>query len=172
MVDPDDSAGLAGLWKRRSEAEAPEGRTSPHFLERESRESAFQDWIDAYWAKDIPELFRLKRRAGFQRLLELVFVRSGGIFESSSYVAPCEIRRATVANYLGVLEATMVAHVAIECTWSSGAFDPSGLRSFRLRYPKGEKRIVAQDLDRPFRLRESGLVLEFLGIDTPALRMD
>ena len=34
--------------------------------------------MDAYWAKDIQELFRRERRASFQRFAELLMARSGG----------------------------------------------------------------------------------------------
>jgi predicted AAA+ superfamily ATPase len=70
-----------------------------------------QDWLDAYWAKDILTLFRLERRASFQKFFELLLAQSGGIFEASSHATPCEVSRPTIANYLSVLEATYVAHV-------------------------------------------------------------
>jgi hypothetical protein len=71
----------------------------------------FQEWMDAYWAKDVLELFRLERRAAFQRLVELVLVRSGGLFDASRFARDCGVSRTTIANYLAVLEATSVAHV-------------------------------------------------------------
>ncbi len=37
--------------------------------------------------------------------------QSGGVFEATRFATPCEISRATVSNYLGVLESTYVAHV-------------------------------------------------------------
>lgn len=67
--------------------------------------------MDAYWAKDIQELFRLERRASFQRFVELLMAQSGGIFEATRFAAPCEVSRTTIANYLAVLEATSVALV-------------------------------------------------------------
>lgn len=87
------------------------GGLPPFFLEDRPDERAFQEWIDSYWAKDLQELFRLERRAGFQRLLELIFARSGGIFEATSYAGPCEISRTTVASYLAALEATLVVQI-------------------------------------------------------------
>jgi uncharacterized protein len=87
------------------------GGLPPFFLAREFPESDYQEWLDSYWAKDIQELFRLERRASFQRLFELIAAQSGGIFEATRFAAPCEISRQTVTNYLAVLEATMVAHV-------------------------------------------------------------
>jgi len=87
------------------------GGLPPFFLANGSPESEFQEWMDAYWAKDIQELFRLERRHSFQRFAELLMAHSGGIFESTRFTAPCEVSRTTIANYLSVLESTFVAHV-------------------------------------------------------------
>jgi len=87
------------------------GGLPPFFLAPSLPEQDFQEWMDAYWAKDIQELFRLERRAAFQRLVELLLARSGGIFEATQFARLCEISRPTVTSYLGVLEATAVAHV-------------------------------------------------------------
>ena len=54
------------------------GGLPPFFLAEDPPEREFQEWMDAYWAKDIQELFRLERRASFQRFVELVFAQSGG----------------------------------------------------------------------------------------------
>jgi len=32
-------------------------------------------WLDAYWSKDIQTLFRLERRASFQKFFELLLAR-------------------------------------------------------------------------------------------------
>lgn len=87
------------------------GGLPPFFLSGEYPERDFQEWIDSFWAKDVQELFRLEKRASFQKFLELLFVNSGGIFEATTYSAPCEISRGTVANYLHVLEATRTAQI-------------------------------------------------------------
>jgi predicted AAA+ superfamily ATPase len=87
------------------------GGLPPFFLAQELPERDFQDWVDAYWAKDVQELFRLERRASFQRFLELLFAQSGGVFEATRFAAPCEVSRPTISNYLAALEATFVAHV-------------------------------------------------------------
>jgi predicted AAA+ superfamily ATPase len=81
------------------------------FLSPELPEREYEEWMDSFWAKDIQELFRLERRWGFQRLLELLLTQSGGIFEATRFTGPCEISRTTVANYLEVLEATSVVHL-------------------------------------------------------------
>ena len=87
------------------------GGLPPFFLEAELPEPDFQEWIDAYWAKDIQELFRLERRSSFQRFTELLMAQSGGVFEASRFARPCEVSRTTISNYLSILEATFVVHV-------------------------------------------------------------
>lgn len=226
------------------------GGLPPFFLSRGLLDNDFQEWMDSYWAKDIQELFRLERRWSFQRFAEFLIARSGGIFDAMKYAAPCEISRTTVTNYLGVLEATRVAHVirpfsthrpteivlapkvygfdtgfvcyyrgwhelrpgdmgtlwehyvlnemharmqgqetrywrdkrghevdfvlarpgqtpiVVECKWSAGALDDlSNIRAFRRGYPGGPNWIVAQDVDRPYRVTDHGLVIDFIGLD-------
>jgi predicted AAA+ superfamily ATPase len=87
------------------------GGLPPFFLEKELPERDFQEWMDAYWAKDIQELFRLERRRSFQKFAELLMAQSGGIFEATKFTRPCEVSRTTISNYLAVLEATFIAHV-------------------------------------------------------------
>ena len=87
------------------------GGLPPFFLPEKHPERDFQEWMDAYWAKDIQELFRLERRDSFQRFTELVMAQSGGIFDATRFARPCEVSRPTITNYLRVLEATFVAHV-------------------------------------------------------------
>lgn len=87
------------------------GGLPPFFLTDLLPEREFQEWMDAYWAKDIQELFRLERRYSFLRFTELLIAQSGGIFEAGKFARPCEVSRGTITNYLAVLEATHVAHV-------------------------------------------------------------
>ena len=87
------------------------GGLPPFFLAAEYPERDFQEWMDAYWAKDIQELFRLERRHSFARFAELLFSQSGGIFEATRFSKPCEVSRTTISNYLAVLEATFVVHI-------------------------------------------------------------
>ena len=84
------------------------GGLPPFFLAAPPADREFQEWLDAYWAKDILELFRLERRQSFQRLFELLLAQSGGIFEATSLARPSEASRTTIMNYLAVLEATFV----------------------------------------------------------------
>jgi hypothetical protein len=87
------------------------GGLPPFFLEDNPPERWYQEWLDAFWAKDIQELFRLERRHSFQKFLELLMTQSGGIFEASRFARPCEVSRTTISNYLAVLEATFVVSV-------------------------------------------------------------
>ena len=87
------------------------GGLPPFFLAPELPEREFQEWLDAYWAKDILELFRLERRQSFQRLVELLMAQSGGMFEATGFARACEVSRTTIANYVAVLESTFVVHL-------------------------------------------------------------
>jgi len=87
------------------------GGLPPFFLPEEFPERDFQEWMDAFWAKDIQELFRVERRDSFQKFTELILAQSGGIFEATRFARPCEVSRPTIANYLRALESTFVAHV-------------------------------------------------------------
>jgi len=87
------------------------GGLPPHFMSKTVPERECQEWMDNYWAKDIQELFQLEKRYSFLKFAELIMVHSGGIFEATAYAAPCEVSRATISNYLSVLEATYVANI-------------------------------------------------------------
>lgn len=78
------------------------GGLPPYFLSPERPEREFQEWMDAYWAKDIQELFRLERRHAFQTFFELLLAQSGGMFEATKFTAPCEASRTTITNVLGI----------------------------------------------------------------------
>jgi predicted AAA+ superfamily ATPase len=87
------------------------GGLPPFFTHTRYPERNFQDWMDAFWAKDIQELFRLEKRHSFQKFFELIMAQSAGIFEANSFTSPCEASRTTITNYLKVLEATFTAHI-------------------------------------------------------------
>ncbi len=87
------------------------GGLPPLFLASTIPESAFQEWMDAYWAKDIQTLFRLERRHSFERFVELLFAQSGGLFEATRFTRVCEVSRQTIMNYLAVLESTYLVHL-------------------------------------------------------------
>jgi predicted AAA+ superfamily ATPase len=84
----------------------PQNLAAEHFPEKD-----FAEWIDAFWARDIQEMFRLERRSAFVRLLELLLAQSGSLCELTGMAAPCGASRQTLANYLKVLEETGAVHV-------------------------------------------------------------
>jgi len=81
------------------------------FVQKQLPEEEFREWIDAYWAKDIQDMFRVGKRYSFQKFAELLLAYSGGQFEASKFAAPCEVSRQTIGNYLAILEETFVVHV-------------------------------------------------------------
>ena len=87
------------------------GGLPPFFLAGKLPERDFQEWLDAFWAKDIQALFRLERRDPFQRFTELLMAQSGGIFEATKFARPCEVSRTTIKNYLNILESMFIVHV-------------------------------------------------------------
>ena len=87
------------------------GGLPPFFLAKEVSDRDFDEWMQAYWARDIQELFRVGRRASFMKFVELLMTRSGTMFEATAFAGPCEISRPTVASYLSVLEETFVVSV-------------------------------------------------------------
>ncbi len=87
------------------------GGLPPFYLSKKLPERYFQEWVDAYWARDIQELFRIERRFSFGKFFEMLMVQSGGIFEASRFAAPCGVSHTTIGNYLRILEETYVVHV-------------------------------------------------------------
>ncbi len=210
---------------------------------RDDRE--YSEWMEAFWARDILELFRLERRASFLKFAELLLAQSGGQFNAASFAASCGVSRPTIMNYLGILEATHLVRVvrpyhgggsreitatprvygfdtgfiawaqglheipakekgffwehlvlnemdaglqddtpltwrdkeghevdfiwaprgaepsAIEVKWSTGAFEPAGIRAFRALHPKGRNFVVAADLEHPYERDVGGLRVIF-----------
>ena len=87
------------------------GGLPENLIAAEFPEKDFVEWMDAYWARDIQELFRLEKRSAFLKLLELLLVQSGGLCELNQLAPGCGASRQTLNNYLGVLEATGTVHI-------------------------------------------------------------
>src|SRR5271157_201735 len=87
------------------------GGLPPFFLSPAPEDKEFQEWLDAFWSKDILELFRLERRHSFLKFAEMLFSQSGSMFEASRFAAPCEVSRTTISNYLNVLASTFVVTI-------------------------------------------------------------
>jgi predicted AAA+ superfamily ATPase len=121
------------------------------FAQEQLPETDFREWIDAYWAKDIQELFSITKRSSFQKFAELLMVQSGGIFEASKFTIPCEVSRQTIMNYLHVLEETFVVHIvrpysthkATEIVTAPKVY---GFDTGFVSYVKGRSELRAEDL--------------------------
>ena len=110
-LTPITSADMQDFGRTDLKRRLLQGGLPPFFVSDALPEKELQEWMDAYWAKDIQELFRLEKRSAFQKLAELLMIQSGGMFEAKSLAQPCGISQPTVANYVKVLEETFVVHV-------------------------------------------------------------
>lgn len=80
----------------------------PEFLISEEKNGElFSEWLDSYYARDIQELFKVRNRIGFLKLLQLLFMQSGGILEITSLSKEGGLSRPTVMAHI---EALSVAH--------------------------------------------------------------
>jgi len=79
----------------------------PQMLMAEQSDPEFYaEWMDSFYARDVQELFRIEKRAGFLQLLQILLRQSGGLFESTSLAKMSGLTRPTVTNYLHVLQVT------------------------------------------------------------------
>lgn len=80
----------------------------PEFLLSDDKKGEFySEWIESYYARDIQELFNVRNRAGFLRLMHLLFMQSSGLMEITSLAKESGLSRPTVMSHL---EALTVAH--------------------------------------------------------------
>jgi predicted AAA+ superfamily ATPase len=98
--------GVRNIKKRLLHGGLPENLVAENFPEKD-----YAEWMDAFWARDIQEMFRLERRDAFLKLLEMLMAQSGSLCELTGMAAPCGVSRQTLVNYLKVLEETGAVHV-------------------------------------------------------------
>ena len=80
----------------------------PEFLlSGERNHDLYLEWIDSYYARDIQELFNVRNRFGFLKLLNILFLQSGGLMEVSTLAKTSGLSRPTVMSHI---EALQVAH--------------------------------------------------------------
>lgn len=68
----------------------------------------YGEWLDSYYARDVQELFRVEKRAGFLRVLELLLRQSGGLLDVSKLAVGGQVSRPTATNWLSVYQITQV----------------------------------------------------------------
>ena len=71
-------------------------------------ESFFSEWIDSFYARDIQELFSIRNRSGFIKLMHLLFRSSGNLMEITQLSKMSGLTRPTVMSYL---EAMRIANM-------------------------------------------------------------
>jgi hypothetical protein len=99
-----DAFGSADLDRRMLRGGLP-----PFFLDEAIDDAAYEEWIASYWAKDLSELFVVDKKTAFTRLIELLFMQSGGMFDAQRLATACEVSRPTVQHWLSILETTLLA---------------------------------------------------------------
>ncbi len=87
------------------------GGLPPALLAATHEPEFYGEWMDSYFARDVQELFRLEKRAGFLRVLELLMRQSGGMLDVTKLAAESQISRPTVTNWLEVYQITHVVHL-------------------------------------------------------------
>ena len=139
----------------------------PEMLLSEHRNLEFYtEWLDSFYARDVQELFSIRQRSGFLKLLRLLFRQSGGMLQYSNLAGLSDLSRPTVNSYL---EAMQIANAVFLVPPFHG-----GSRREIIRQPK------AYGFDTGFitflngwdtlRGNERGLLWEHLVLDT--LRTD
>ena len=87
------------------------GGLPPALLAEKYNPEFYGEWLDSYFARDVQELFRVEKRAGFLRLLELLLRQSGGMLDVTKLAAESQVSRPTVTNWLEVYQTTHVVHL-------------------------------------------------------------
>lgn len=99
-----DVFGIADLDRRLLHGGLPEP-----LLATDKDPAFFAEWMDSFYARDIQELFGIRSRRGFTRLLQLLLRQSGGLVNYSRLATLSELSRPTVTAHV---EAMCIAHAA------------------------------------------------------------
>jgi len=67
----------------------------------------FSEWLDSFYARDIQELFGIRNRIGFMKLLNLLLLQSGGSLDYTSLAKHSKLSQPTVMAHLEVMN---IAH--------------------------------------------------------------
>ncbi|MDZ7724503.1 MAG: ATP-binding protein [candidate division KSB1 bacterium] len=65
--------------------------------------SFYSEWMDSFYARDVQEMFNIRNRTGFIKLLQFIFLQSGGLLEYTSLAKHSELTRPTVKSYIDTL---------------------------------------------------------------------
>jgi predicted AAA+ superfamily ATPase len=70
----------------------------------------FSEWLDSFYARDIQELFGIRNRSGFLKLLRILMRQSGGLLDYTNLAKLSDLSRPTVKSHL---ESLSIAHALI-----------------------------------------------------------
>lgn len=82
------------------------GGLPPALLAQRHDPEFYSEWQDSYFARDVQELFRLEKRAGFLRVLALILRQSGGMLSVTKLASDGQVSRPTIMNWLDVYQVT------------------------------------------------------------------
>jgi len=97
-----EAFGVSDLDRRLLHGGLPEP-----LLAAEKDPAFFAEWMDSFYARDIQELFAIRNRVGFLKLLQLLLRQSGGVLDYTSLAALSGLSRPTVKAHV---EAMAIAH--------------------------------------------------------------
>ena len=84
-----------------------QGGLPESLLTIEKDPSFYSEWIDSFYARDIQELFGIRNRTGFLKLLNLLLRTSGGVIDYTNLAKLSDLSRLTVKSHI---EAMRIAH--------------------------------------------------------------
>jgi predicted AAA+ superfamily ATPase len=70
----------------------------------------FEDWMDSFYARDIQELFGVRNRTGFLKVLALSCMRNGGQLDITDLAKESGMTRPTVMAHLDAMEISHAIH--------------------------------------------------------------
>ena len=82
------------------------GLPEPLLLETKNA-AFFSEWMDSFYARDIQELFGIRNRTGFMKLLHLLLRQSGSLMDYTNLARLSDLSRHTVKAHV---EAMSIAH--------------------------------------------------------------
>src|SRR3989339_1221194 len=94
--------GITDIDRRMLHGGLPESLLSP-----KKEPAFFSEWMDSFYARDIQELFSIRNRTGFMRLLHLLLRQSGSLMDYTHLAHLSELSRHTVKAHV---EAMGIAH--------------------------------------------------------------
>ncbi len=87
------------------------GGLPPALLAERHDPEFYSEWQDSYFARDVQELFRVEKRAGFLRVLSLLLRQSGGLLSVTKLASDSQVSRPTIMNWLEIYEVTHTMRV-------------------------------------------------------------